>query len=76
MPHAAPHVSTIAARDMAERFNRPGFRVRSNRAHTTGGCAQPIHLRGGVDHIDPTSGAVLHSYSTARVPGAELRVAW
>jgi hypothetical protein len=75
VPHAAPHVSAIAARDMAERFNRPDFRAWARRAHTTGGCAQPIHLRGGVDHIDPMTGAVLHRYSTAREPGGVLRVA-
>ncbi|GAA2156440.1 replication initiator [Actinomadura napierensis] len=75
MPHAVPHVSEIAARDMAERFNRPDFRAWAHRAHTTGGCAQPIHLRGGVDHIDPMTGAVLHRYSTAREPGGMLRVA-
>ena len=75
MPHAAPHVSEVAARDMAERFNRPDFRAWARRAHTTGGCAQPIHLRGSVDHIDPMTGAVLHRYSTAREPGGVLRVA-
>ncbi|GGU93969.1 hypothetical protein GCM10010182_07300 [Actinomadura cremea] len=41
----------------------------------SGGCAQPIRLRGRVDHIDPLTGEVLHRYSTAQEPGGVLRVA-
>ncbi|WP_033330155.1 replication initiator [Actinomadura welshii] len=60
---------------MAERFNRTDFRAWARRAHATGGCAQPVHLRGRVTHLDPATGEVLHHYSTAREPGGVLRVA-
>nr|WP_161560730.1 replication initiator protein RepSA [Streptomyces antimycoticus] len=41
----------------------------------TGGCADPIHLRGWVIHKDKTTGATLHHYTTADEPGGRLRVA-
>ncbi|AKJ12156.1 replication initiation protein [Streptomyces incarnatus] len=41
----------------------------------TGGCADPIHLRGWVLHKDKTTGEVLHHYSTENEPGGRLRVA-
>ncbi|MEU4823976.1 replication initiator [Actinomadura sp. NPDC023710] len=75
MPQAAPHVSEIAARDMATRFNRRDFRRWAARAHSIGGCAQPVHLRGRVTHLDPQTGEILRHYSTAQEPGGTLRVA-
>ena len=41
----------------------------------TGGCADPIHLRGWVIHKDKATGATLHHYSTESEPGGRLRVA-
>ncbi|MFD8279418.1 replication initiator protein RepSA [Streptomyces solisilvae] len=41
----------------------------------TGGCADPINLRGWVIHKDRTTGATLHHYTTADEPGGRLRVA-
>ncbi|WP_064458243.1 replication initiator protein RepSA [Streptomyces hygroscopicus] len=41
----------------------------------TGGCADPIHLRGWVITKDKTTGATLHHYTTADEPGGRLRVA-
>ncbi|MEV5932512.1 replication initiator protein RepSA [Streptomyces sp. NPDC052079] len=41
----------------------------------TGGCADPIHLRGWILHKDKTTGEVLHHYSTENEPGGCLRVA-
>ncbi|WP_060953029.1 replication initiator protein RepSA [Streptomyces hygroscopicus] len=41
----------------------------------TGGCADPIHLRGWVIRKDKTTGATLHHYTTADEPGGRLRVA-
>jgi hypothetical protein len=41
----------------------------------TGGCADPIHLRGWVVHKDKTTGETLHHYSTEHEPGGRLRVA-
>jgi hypothetical protein len=60
---------------MADRYNRPDFRRWAARARATGGCAQPIHLRGHVDYRDPATGQLLHRYTTAREPGGVLRVA-
>jgi hypothetical protein len=73
VPH--PAVTPLAARDMADRMNRPDFRRWAARARATGGCAQPIHLRGHVDYLDPANGQLLHRYSTVREPGGVLRVA-
>lgn len=72
---AASLLNPVAARDMAARFNRPDFARWARRARSTGGCAQPIHLRGRVERLDPLTGAVLHRYSTAEEPGGVLRVA-
>jgi hypothetical protein len=41
----------------------------------TGGCADPIRLAGSTKTIDPTTGTVLHSYTTEHEPGGMLRVA-
>ncbi|WP_339156717.1 replication initiator [Actinomadura luteofluorescens] len=60
---------------MATRFNRRDFRRWAARAHSTGGCAQPVHLRGRVTHLDPQTGEILRHYSTAQEPGGTLRVA-
>ncbi|NYE10947.1 hypothetical protein BJ999_001243 [Actinomadura citrea] len=65
----------MAARDMAARYNRADFRAWARRAHSTGGCAQPVHLRGRVTHLDPQTAEILRHYSTAQEPGGTLRVA-
>ncbi|MGI5515044.1 replication initiator protein RepSA [Streptomyces sp. CA-106131] len=41
----------------------------------TGGCADPIRLVGATKTIDPTTGTVLHHYTTEHEPGGMLRVA-
>nr|WP_067909183.1 replication initiator [Actinomadura rubrobrunea] len=60
---------------MAAKLNRPDFHRWAARARATGGCAQPIHLRGSVEYRDRATGELLHRYSTAREPGGVLRVA-
>ncbi|WP_179838355.1 replication initiator [Actinomadura citrea] len=60
---------------MAARYNRADFRAWARRAHSTGGCAQPVHLRGRVTHLDPQTAEILRHYSTAQEPGGTLRVA-
>nr|WP_306303280.1 replication initiator [Actinomadura chibensis] len=77
MPEPAPPplINGPAARDMATRYNRTDFRAWARRAHATGGCAQPIHLRGRVEYRDSLTGALLHRYSTAQEPSGSLRVA-
>jgi hypothetical protein len=44
-------------------------------ARHAGGCVQPVLLRGRVDHIDGTTGELLHRYSTVHEPGGVLPVA-
>src|ERR1700733_11879744 len=41
-------------------------------ARHAGGCMQPVLIRGRVDHIDGTTGELLHRYTTAHEPGGEL----
>ncbi len=44
------------------------------RPHHAGRCMQPVLLRGGVDHIDGTTGELLHRYTTVHEPGGVLPV--
>jgi excisionase family DNA binding protein len=39
------------------------------------GCLQPVLLRGRVDHIDGTTGELLHRYTTVHEPGGVLPIA-
>jgi hypothetical protein len=39
------------------------------------GCLQPVLLRGRVDHIDGTTGELLHRYTTVHEPGGALPIA-
>jgi hypothetical protein len=39
-----------------------------------GGCMQPVLLKGRVDHIDGSSGELLHRYTTVHEPGGMLSV--
>jgi hypothetical protein len=73
VPH--PALTPLAARDIADRANRPDFHRWAARARATGGCAQPIHLKGRIDYRDPLTGDLLHRYTTAGEPGGVLRVA-
>ncbi|MFJ4486050.1 replication initiator protein RepSA [Streptomyces longwoodensis] len=47
----------------------------ADQVRRTGGCADPIHLRGWVLHKDKTTGETLHHYSTEKEPGGRLRLA-
>jgi hypothetical protein len=38
-------------------------------------CTQPVRLRGRVDHLDGSSGELIHRYTTVHEPGGVLRVA-
>ncbi|KUM80266.1 replication initiator protein RepSA [Streptomyces curacoi] len=53
----------------------PGFDRWQDQIRRTGGCADPIHLRGWVVHKDKTTGETLHRYTTEGEPGGRLRVA-
>ncbi|GAB2814496.1 replication initiator protein RepSA [Actinoallomurus bryophytorum] len=73
MPAAVP--SPLTLRDIARRASSPDYQRWIAQIRRTGGCAQPIYLRGGVEYRDPLTGSVLHRYSTAHEPDGALRVA-
>jgi hypothetical protein len=60
---------------MISRLRDPKYARWAAQIRQTGGCRQPIQLRGRVEHIDPATGDVLHRYTTSREPGGVLRVA-
>ncbi|MFB7326193.1 replication initiator protein RepSA [Streptomyces sp. NPDC056190] len=53
----------------------PGFDRWQDQIKRTGGCADPIHLRGWVLHKDKATGETLHHYCTEGEPGGRLRIA-
>src|SRR5215831_4572685 len=44
-------------------------------ATATGGCSRPVRLRGQVHHLDPATGEVLHTVSTADTPDGVIYTA-
>jgi hypothetical protein len=71
----ADNIIPLAARELGERLTTIDLRQLTAQAHRTGGCAQPIRLRGRVDYLDAATGEVLHHYSTVREPGGVIHVA-
>ncbi|MGW2214374.1 replication initiator [Nonomuraea sp. NPDC001684] len=59
---------------MIDRLHQPDYDRWACQIKRTGGCRQPIHLRGKVEHYDQATGQLLHRYSTNREPGGVLRV--
>ncbi|MFI9593600.1 replication initiator [Nonomuraea sp. NPDC052265] len=59
---------------MIDRLHQPDYDRWAHQIKRTGGCRQPIHLRGKVEHFDQATGQLLHRYSTNREPGGVLRV--
>ncbi|MFB9963851.1 replication initiator [Sinosporangium siamense] len=57
-----------------KRLNSPDFDRWAAQIRRTGGCRQPIHLRGRVRHLDQATGQTLHTYTTANEPDGLLRV--
>ncbi|MET8381728.1 replication initiator [Streptosporangium canum] len=66
--------STHAVAGLITRLHDPQYARWASQIRRTGGCRQPIHLRGHVHHIDPATGQRLHSYTTATEPDGILRV--
>jgi hypothetical protein len=73
LPAAVP--SPLILRDIARRASSPDYQRWTAQIRRTGGCTQPIHLRGRIDYRDPLTGALLHRYSTSHEPDGVLRVA-
>ncbi|MFD5469247.1 replication initiator protein RepSA [Streptomyces sp. NPDC127105] len=65
----------ITLGDILRVAGSPGFDRWEDQVRRTGGCADPIHLRGWVLHKDKTTGETLQRYSTEGEPGGRLRVA-
>ncbi|MET9342682.1 replication initiator [Nonomuraea sp. NPDC003804] len=59
---------------MISRLDDPHYARWAAQIRRTGGCRQPIHLRGKVQHIDQMTSELLHSYSTHLEPNGVLRV--
>ncbi|MEV8638763.1 replication initiator [Streptosporangium sp. NPDC051023] len=60
---------------MVSRLRDPHYERWASQIRRTGGCRQPIHLRGKVEHWDRATGQLLHRYSTNQEPNGVLRVA-
>ncbi|MEW9554078.1 replication initiator [Nonomuraea sp. NPDC050783] len=60
---------------MIARLHDPEYDRWACQIKRAGGCRQPIHLRGKVEHYDQATGRLLHRYSTLREPNGVLRVA-
>ncbi|MEO3861769.1 replication initiator [Acrocarpospora sp. B8E8] len=56
------------------RLNHLSYERWADQIRRTGGCRQPIHLRGKIEHRDRTTGALLHRYSTYLEPDGVLRL--
>ncbi|WP_371782845.1 replication initiator [Streptosporangium subroseum] len=59
---------------MITRLHDPNYPRWAAQIRATGGCRQPIHLRGHIDHIDRATGELLHRYSTRTEPDRILRL--
>ncbi|MFI6325502.1 replication initiator [Nonomuraea sp. NPDC050556] len=59
---------------MITRLNAADYDRWAAQIHATGGCRQPIHLRGKVEHWDPATGNLLHRYTTRTEPDGVLRL--
>ncbi|NBE95184.1 replication initiation protein [Nonomuraea sp. KC401] len=59
---------------MIHRLNQPDYDRWACQIKRTGGCRQPIHLHGKVDHYDRATGRLLHRYTTRTEPNGILRV--
>ena len=67
-------INAHAIRGAITRLNDPHFSRWADQIRRAGGCRQPIHLRGIVEHYDRATGRLLHRYSTSREPDGVLRV--
>lgn len=68
------HATAHAKAGMIARLNHPDYDRWATQIKHTGGCRQPIHLRGKVDHYDQATGQLLHRYTTKHEPDGILRV--
>ncbi|MET8386518.1 replication initiator [Streptosporangium canum] len=72
MPTTHPNPHAIAG--MITRLNDPQYSRWAAQLRATGGCRQPIHMRGRVLHVDRATGRLLHSYTTTSEPDGVLHL--
>ncbi|MFG1612436.1 replication initiator [Nonomuraea wenchangensis] len=68
------HATAHAKAGVIARLNHPDYDRWASQVRATGGCRQPIHLRGKIDHYDRATGQLLHRYTTKHEPDGVLRV--
>ncbi|MBB5080690.1 replication initiator [Nonomuraea endophytica] len=68
------HTNAHALHGLIARLNAPNFDRWAAQIQRTGGCRQPIHLRGKVEHYDAATGALLHRYTTRNEPDGVHRL--
>ena len=68
------HATAHAKAGMIARLNSPDYDRWAGQIRATGGCRQPIHLRGKIDHYDRATGRLLHRYTTKHEPDGVLRI--
>ncbi|MBO3753046.1 replication initiation protein [Streptosporangiaceae bacterium NEAU-GS5] len=62
-------------RDLIDLVNHPGYARWRQMVAATGGCRNPVHLRGQSDIVDLATGEVLYSYDSAGEPSGHLLTA-
>jgi hypothetical protein len=72
---AAAGLDPATLADLLRVAGSPGFDRVQDQIRRTGGCSDPIHLKGSTVTRDRRTGQVLYSYSTDTEPGGRLRVA-
>ncbi|MBQ0984916.1 replication initiation protein [Streptomyces sp. F63] len=73
MPDAQLDPTTLG--DLLRVASASDFHRWQDQIRRTGGCSDPIHLRGWTLTKDKVTGETLHHYSTEHEPGGRLRVA-
>ncbi|WP_265562009.1 replication initiator protein RepSA [Streptomyces hygroscopicus] len=73
MPETLRDPATLG--DLLRVASAPDFHRWEDQIRRTGGCANPIRLRGWTLHKDKVSGETLHHYNTENEPGGCLRIA-
>ncbi|MEV1168122.1 replication initiator [Nonomuraea sp. NPDC049784] len=72
MPASTTNPHALAG--VIARLNAPDYDRWAAQIRATGGCRQPIHLRGKVEHYDRAIGRLLHRYTTRHEPDGILRL--
>ncbi|MCW2879296.1 MAG: hypothetical protein JWQ95_3396 [Sphaerisporangium sp.] len=70
----ASTIDPHAIAGMVARLDAPDYDRWAAQVRRTGGCRQPINMRGTVLHVDPATGRRLHTYTTHSEPGGVLRL--